>query len=288
LTKRRILIQLDTDKHPSTFDRIVAIDAGVDEVLSYSAVELEDVEAIVHGAIFTRGVDELKNTALFIGGRNVARGEELLGIVTRTFFGPMRCSVLLDTNGANTTTVAAVLAARRHLDLAHTKALVLGGTGPVGQRVALLLAEQGTAVWLTSRSRERAADACDAIKARSPRAHVFPLGAVEPAALGEHAFHLVVSAGAAGVKVFHTEHVQSLTDLKVLIDLNAVPPAGIEGVEPADRGREANGIFHYGALGVGGAKMKIHKAAIRALFESNDCVLDVEKVFQIGLRLEAG
>ena len=78
---------------------------------------------------------------------------------------------------------------------------------------------------------------------------------------------------------------KTLPELKVAIDLNAVPPAGIEGVKPADRDVDREGVRCWGALGVGGTKMKIHKAAIRALFESNDKVLDAEMVFEIGLNL---
>ena len=104
---------------------------------------------------FTRGPGDLKHTALFIGGKNVVRAEEIYTAVQRSFLGSFRCSVMLDPNGANTTAAAAVLTASQHLDLAHTKALVLGGTGPVGQRVAHLLARQNGAVWISSRSKDR-------------------------------------------------------------------------------------------------------------------------------------
>src|ERR1700730_7664913 len=75
--KRKILIQLDSDAQASVFDRVVAIDAGADEVFSYADVKPEQVRDLVHGAIFTRGPKELKSTALFIGGSNVAAGERL-------------------------------------------------------------------------------------------------------------------------------------------------------------------------------------------------------------------
>ncbi len=65
---RRLLVQLDGDRLPSAFDRIVAYDAGAEEVLSYGAVAETDVQGLVHGAIFTRGPKDLKNTALFVGG----------------------------------------------------------------------------------------------------------------------------------------------------------------------------------------------------------------------------
>src|SRR6266699_2272671 len=137
--KRKILIQLDGDAQPSVFDRVVAIDAGAEEVFSYGGVRPEQVRDLVHGAIFTRGPKDLPRTALFIGGSDVAAGERLLTETLRHMlpqFG-LRVSVLLDANGANTTAAAAVWAAAQHLDLKTVKALVLGGTGPVGQRAAL-------------------------------------------------------------------------------------------------------------------------------------------------------
>src|SRR6059036_2105725 len=99
--KRRILIQLDSDPQPSVFDRVVAIDAGADELFSYGGVEPDQVREMVHGAIFTRGPDDLKRTAIFIGGSDVAAGEKLLAEVRRHMlpkFG-LRVSVLLDSNG---------------------------------------------------------------------------------------------------------------------------------------------------------------------------------------------
>ena len=70
-----------------------------------------------------------------------------------------------------------------------------------------------------------------------------------------------------------------------LVDLNAVPPAGIEGVEAKDKGAEREGAICYGALGAGGLKMKIHRAAIQQLFTRNDLVLDAEDIFAIGQKL---
>src|SRR5215831_1070621 len=129
--KRKILIQVDGDPQPSVFDRVVAIDAGADEVFSYGGVKPEQVRDLVHGAIFTRGPKDLKSTALFVGGSDVAAGEKLLAEALRHMipqFG-LRVSVLLDANGANTTAAAAVRAATRHVELAGTPAVVLGGTG---------------------------------------------------------------------------------------------------------------------------------------------------------------
>ena len=70
------------------------------------------------------------------------------------------------------------------------------------------------------------------------------------------------------------------------IDLNAVPPLGIEGVEVTDKAAERDGVFCYGAIGVGATKMKLHKAAIGRLFHGNDEVFDAEEVYALGPTLE--
>jgi hypothetical protein len=254
-------------------------------VFSYGNVRPEQVRDMVHGAIFTRGPKDLARTAFFIGGSDVAAGEKLLAETTKHMlpqFG-LRVSVLLDANGANTTAAAAVRAAAQHLDLKTTKALVLGGTGPVGQRVALLLAKQGAEVRLASRQLPRAANAVDAIRAKVPGANLTPLAVASAddlkAALAERT--LIVAAGAAGVVLLPKSARAACPGLRVAIDLNAVPPLGVEGVEVGDKGTERDGVIGYGALGVGGTKMKIHRAAIARLFERNDQVLDAEQVYTI-------
>jgi hypothetical protein len=280
----RILIQLDTDPLPSAFDRVVAVDAGIEQVFNYGGVTPENVEPLVHGAMFTRGPKELANTALFIGGSSVAAGEALLGKVLKTFFGPVRVSAMMDSNGSNTTAAAAVLAARKHVALSGTTALVLGGTGPVGQRVAQLLAREGATVRVGSRSQVKAKQICGMISKSVPSATLIPVGTASApdlaAACREVA--VIVAAGAAGAELLPAAVRQSIAGLKVAIDLNAVPPAGIGGVGVMDKAQERDGAICYGAIGVGGLKMKIHKAALQKLFETNDQVLDTAAIYKIG------
>ncbi len=283
--KRKILIQLDSDPQPSAFDRVVAVDAGADEVFSYGGVKPEQVRDLVHGAIFTRGPRDLKHTALFIGGTDVAAGERLLAEAVKHMlpqFG-LRVSVLLDANGANTTAAAAVWAAGQHLRPEVTSAAVLGGTGPVGQRVARLLAGRGAHVRVGSRQLDRAAKVCEAIRAKVPSARVEPAVAVGDTELRNalSGCNLVVSAGAAGVVLMPRSARDACPGLSVAIDLNAVPPLGVEWVEVGDRAAERDGVVCYGAIGVGHTKMKIHKAAVARLFESNDQVLDAEEVYAL-------
>lgn len=287
MSKPRILVQLDTDSQPSVFDSVVAIDADVDHLLRHHGITPENVVERVHGAIFTRGPDDLKHTALFVGGSDVVRGEQVVATIQKAFIGPLRCSVMMDSNGANTTAAAAVLAAAKHLELKGLKATVLAATGPVGQRVAWLLARAGAEVCAGSRNQKRADEICQAISAKSPAGRITPCATSSPAelqaALDDSA--LVVAAGAAGVELLPAAALAGAKQLKVAIDLNAVPPLGIAGIKVTDKAAERDGRICYGAIGVGGAKMKIHKAAIRALFEANDRALHAAEIFEIGRRL---
>ncbi|MGN6135461.1 MAG: NAD(P)-dependent methylenetetrahydromethanopterin dehydrogenase [Aureliella sp.] len=286
----RILVQLDSDKHASVFDAVVAVDSGVDHLLQYAGVEPSGVRGLVHGAMFTRGPSELKNTAIFIGGSSVAQGEALLEEVRRAFFGPVRCSVMFDGNGANTTASAAVLSAARHIPLGGSTCLVLGGTGPVGQRVARLLYGQGANVLLGSRDLRKATAACDQLRAANTEGrgdHIQPVAVGDEGALSTalESATALFSCGAAGVRMVSAKQLTAAGGLRVAVDLNAVPPEGIEGIGAMDKAVQRGNRFDDGAIGVGGLKMKIHRAAVRALFTQNDLVLDAEEIFAIGQTL---
>ncbi len=285
---KSILVQLDTDPDPSVFDRVVAVDAGVDHLFSYGNVTPDTVVGLVHGAIFTRGIADLSRTAVFVGGSNVAAGEQVLAAVQQAFFGPMRVSVMMDSNGSNTTAAAAVLRARRHTSLKGAVAVVLGGTGPVGQRAAELLAIEGARVRVGSRSAERAASTCETIAGRVSSAELEPVAASEPedVAVALEGATAVIAAGATGVQLISAETLAAAADLQVAIDLNAVPPLGIEGVEMTDKAAQQGQVVCYGAIGVGGTKMKIHTAALKRLFDANDQVLDTTAIYRIGESLE--
>jgi hypothetical protein len=92
----------------------------------------------------------------------------------------------------------------------------------------------------------------------------------------------VIAAGAAGATLLPSDVRLRQTDLRLAIDLNATPPAGIEGIQPTDQAAPRDGVICCGAIGVGSAKMRIHKAALKRLFQANDQVLDAEEVYAIG------
>lgn len=284
MSRPKILIQLDTDRQPSLFDSIVAVDAGVDNLLRYQGVTSHNVVELVHGAIFTRSPDDLWRTAIFVGGSDVGTAEAVLDQIRDTFFGPLRVSVMVDPGGSNTTAAAAVLAATKHVRLAGATVVVLAATGPVGQRVVRLLAREGAIVRACSRSLDRAKAVCESVESKVPGANltahsIRSSDEVQSALAGAT---VVIAAGAAGVELMSLENRLHCPSLEVAIDLNAVPPAGIAGVEVIDKATDRGGIKSYGAIGVGGTKMKIHKSALQLLFETNDRILDAEELFELG------
>ena len=283
MSHSNILIQLDTDSHASVFDRVVAVDAGVDHLFSYDSVTTENVTGLVHGAMFTRGPAMLKRTAIFVGGSDVAAGEAVVKKVRSTFFGPVSVSVMMGSNGCNTTAAAAVMAAGNHLDLASCNAIVLGATGPVGLRAAQLLAAAGAHVTAVSRSEARAQSACDSIAAKTAAGSVIAAGAdsTEQVMALCASKDVLIAAGAAGVCFLPEGDLAKIAGLKVAIDLNAVPPAGLADIAAVAKAVDQNGIICYGALGVGGTKMKVHKAAISKLFESNDQLFDTMEIYDL-------
>lgn len=289
--KPKVLLQIDGDKHPSSFDSIVAVDAGVDQLLSFGDVAVGDVEAMIHGAMFTRGPADLHRTGAFFGGRDVGLATRLFERAKQCFFGPIRISMMSDPNGANTTAAAAVLCAQRHLEFAGKRVVVLGGTGPVGCRIAELVAAQDGRVVLASRKRERAEVVCQDIKTRLGLDAALESTEVQSSLAAMDCLKqadAVFAAGAAGVELVRGGWLQKDASLQIAVDLNAVPPAGIAQVEAVDAGELREGVACYGAIGVGGLKMKIHRAAIQRLFDSNDALLELNQIFEIGRGLEVG
>jgi methylenetetrahydrofolate/methylenetetrahydromethanopterin dehydrogenase (NADP+) len=286
---RKLLLQLDSSRLASVFDQVVAYDAGADVVMSYGGVAESDVRDLILGCLFTRGPKDLRNTAVWIGGTNMTIGEQLLAMALDAMFGPFHVSVMLDSNGSNTTAVAAVVKIEQALgNLTGKKVAVLAGTGPVGQRAAGLLAKGGARVTITSRRPEQGEKARQFINARFG-VHVESITLADPSHLQPalDGVEILLNAGAAGVQMVPKAGWTAHKTLKVAVDLNAVPPLGIEGVELNDAGAVKNGVTVFGAFGVGNFKTKLHKACIARLFTRNDLVLDAEAIADVARELVA-
>jgi methylenetetrahydrofolate/methylenetetrahydromethanopterin dehydrogenase (NADP+) len=281
---KKVLLQLDTDQHPSPFDAIVAHDAGVDVLLSHGGVAPEAVRDLVQGAFFTRAPGD-SSLAVWVGGSDVATGEKVLDEVQATYFGPFRVSAMLDSDGCNTTAATAIALIAKDRDLSGRRAVVLG-VGPVGLRSATLLRQEGCEVLATSIP----ADVLDTDSYHRPRgldvAERLGIDAreVEDRAGMEASLegaNIVVAAGPAGIQVLRKDVWSAGEAIELLVDYNAAEPLGIEGIENQDDLVERDGKLALGALGVGGHKMKTHKACVRQLFERNDLVLDVDGVYAV-------
>jgi ribulose 1,5-bisphosphate synthetase/thiazole synthase len=286
---RKLLLQLDSSRLPSVFDQVVAYDAGAEAIMSYGGVTEGDVRDLIHGCIFTRGPKDLHNTAVWIGGGNMSAGEQLLAIAQDSLFGPFKVSIMLDSNGSNTTAVAAVVKIEQTLgNLKGKKVVVLAGTGPVGQRAAGLLARDGARVTITSRKPEQGEKARQFISARF-NVQVEATTMTDPSHVAEvlDGVEVLLNSGPAGVQMVPKAAWMAQKTLKVAVDLNAVPPLGIEGVEVDDTGAQRGGVTVFGAFGIGNFKTRLHKACVAKLFTRNDLVLDAEAIADVGRELVA-
>ncbi|WP_428420303.1 NADP-dependent methylenetetrahydromethanopterin/methylenetetrahydrofolate dehydrogenase [Methylibium sp.] len=279
---KKLLYQFDTDPHPAVFDNVVAYDGGADHVTAYGGITPANVGGLVDGTIFTRAPKDKKNTAIFVGGSNMAEGEALFKAVRKKFFANFRVSVMLDSNGSNTTAAAGVAWLAHGRSLAGKRAVVLAGTGPVGQRAALMLAKEGARVAITSRSRERAQAAAQAIAERF-KIEVDAIEATDNAARARaiEGANLVFATGAAGVALLDEAAWKDHAQLELLSDANATPTLGIEGIDMMDKGAQRHGKTVFGAIGFGALKIALHRACIARMFEQQDLVLDGEEIYAI-------
>jgi hypothetical protein len=279
---KKLLYQFDTDSHPSVFDNVVGYDGGADHISSYGNVAAANVAGLVEGAIFTRSPKDKKNTAIFVGGSNMAQGEAMLAAILAKFFAKFRVSVMFDCNGSNTTAAAAVAWLAHGRSLSGKRAVVLAGSGPVGQRAAVLLAREGATVAVTGRKRAVVQSACDAVKARfGVELEAIEAPSNEARAGALEGAHIALAAGASGITLLEAAQWQNNVSLELLADANASPPAGIEGIGMSDRGASAHGKIVFGPLGFGALKLALHRACITRLFEQNDLVLDAEEIYRI-------
>jgi hypothetical protein len=279
---KKLLFQLDTDPHPAVFDTVVGFDGGADQVIGHGNCTPGNVKPLVEGAIFTRAPKEKKNTALFIGGSDIVTGEALLKAVQKVFFADFRVSVMLDSNGSNTTAAAAVTRLVQSGSVKGKRAVILAGTGPVGRRAAVMLSREGAKVAITSRDKTRAVQACKEIKERFDVA-VEAIGAAthDDRAAAIEGATVVFATGMTGVQLLEEAHWKDHKALKLIADANATPPLGIGGMDMMDRGKERHGKIAWGAIGFGTLKLALHRACIAKLFERNDQVLDAEEIYAL-------
>lgn len=295
MSKRSIIHMLNPMKQNSPFDINMALDAGYDIIMPYNNVELNEVAGLTQDAIFSRGPAGVKKTGMFIGGRDIGLAMDMLDAAKSAMVPPFEIPVFADPSGAFTTAAALVACVERELkkhfkqDYKGCKAVVFGGTGPVGLATAVIAALQGAETTIVDHfSLDTALQFSDEARKRygvSLRATTAASDADKARLLSDA--DVVFSAAKAGIQVLNASVLSDAKKLKVAGDVNAVAPLGIEGVELMDNGEplkfapqcpKAVGI---GALAVGNVKYKLQQALLRETLESDKPVyLDFRNAFE--------
>ncbi len=283
---KKLLFHFDTDAIPSVFDSVVAYDGGADNVTQLAGITPKNCLPLVEGAIYTRAPKNKKNTAIFIGGSDLASGQELFTTVQNLFFGNFRVSIMLDSNGCNTTAAAGVALITNAVDVKGKTAVVLAGTGPVGQRAATMLAMKGANVRLTSRQMERSEHSCELME-REFGVKLEPMIAADDKSISEALDNaqIVFGAGKSGIQLLRAEQWQDHPTLEVLADVGTGRILGFEGIDMMDNNEDRFGKKVFGGIGIGALKLKLHRECIRRLFDSNSLVIDAEEASLIAQSL---
>ena len=283
---KKLLYQFDTDAIPSVFDSVVAYDGGADNVTPLGGVTPKNCGSLVEGAIYTRAPKNKKNTAIFVGGSDLAAGQELFTAAQNLFFDNFRVSIMLDSNGCNTTAAAGVALIANSTDLKGKTAVVLAGTGPVGQRAAVMLAMKGANVRLTSRQLDRSEHSCELMN-REFGVNLEPMAAADDGSIANalEDAQVVFGAGKAGIQLLRAEQWEDHPSIEVMADVGTARILGFDGIDMMDNNTERHGKRIFGGIGIGALKLKLHRACIARLFETNDLVLDAEEAFLIAQSL---
>jgi methylene-tetrahydromethanopterin dehydrogenase len=271
-----LLFYLDTDPKASPFDICMAYDAGYNAVIPYENVTAEDSKTVALDALLSRGPKGAKNTVFMIGGKNAEKAEEVLEAIKNAMFPPFKGNIIIDPAGAYTTAAAMVAKAENSLmenklGELKNKTCAIMGTGAVGQIAAVLLAKMGCNVIIASLNPKRTdgKEHAEGISKLLAKEHgVQVQGVFAPSAATKIEIikkaDVIMCAGVRGVEIIDKEMLNDVKHMKVLVDINAVPPLGIEGITLKDDMREMMpGIFTIGALAVGELKHKLEKEILR-------------------------
>jgi methylene-tetrahydromethanopterin dehydrogenase len=272
-----LLFFLDSDQIASPFDVCMAYDAGYNAVIPYENVTPKDAKRIVEDAVFSRGPKGVKRTTFFIGGKDIVQAEETARVIIDAMFPPFNASVVIDPAGAYTTAAAAVAKVQdaissNNLGSLSDKSCAVFGTGSVGRIITVLLTKLGCDVTIASLNPNRKNGneyAVQLAEQINTQYGVQVQGVFAPTP--EKKFELfkkaevIFCAGTRGVQILNKEMLQKARLLKILADINAIPPLGVEGIKPDDDMREiAQGIYGIGALAIGRLK---HEVEIEMLKE---------------------
>lgn len=277
MEKVSILHILTTAKNASPFDVNMAFDSGYENIVPYTDVQLSEVAGLTQDVIFSRSPSGVKRTGIFIGGRDIDLAVEMLNACKKSMFGPFTCSIFADPSGAFTTSGAMIAKVQFHLkkqfdeDIAGKKVSVFGATGPVGGCVSIIAAQCGANVELVAHTESSKAEAEEKVKFWNEKYNInlsVVLGDTDEAKQTILAdAEIVFCAAAAGIQVITAKHLSYAKKLRVIADVNAVAPQGVEGVDVSSDGViiKDSKAFGIGALAIGQLKYGVQHALLKSM-----------------------
>jgi methylene-tetrahydromethanopterin dehydrogenase len=295
MEKRTIIHMLDPMPHNSPFDLNMAADAGFEVLFPHNHVKLEEVGGLVQDAIFSRGPAGVKRTGIFIGGRDIGLAMGMLEAARKAMVPPFEVSVFADPSGAFTTAAALVACVERELKNQHglplkgRRAVVYGGTGPVGLATGVIASLAGADTTIVDpfniETALQKAEEYNRLCGCTLRG-TYASSDADKARLIAHA-DLVFCTAKAGVQVLNAEILADARQLKVAGDVNAVPPLGVEGIKRKDFGAplvhatQSKGAVGIGALAVGDIKYQLQNRMLALMLETpNPVYLDFRDAFE--------
>ena len=298
MADKHILHMVTPLKHISPFDINMAVDAGFDAVVPYTDTTIEEVTGLVQDAIFSRPPKLGVKTGMFFGGKNAILALDMLAAAKKALVPPFGISLFADPAGSFTTAAAMVacveklLRDKKQRDLRGLQIAVFGATGVVGFSASVIAALEGAAVTLVGYDGvKRVSEGARDTKAR--------FGVEVAAADGStdakkqdilSNTDVVLCAGRAGVQILSAGQLASSRRLLVVADVNAVPPAGVEGLDMMANGTDLgpHGTAGIGPLAIGNIKYKTEFGLFQRMIAApKPLSLDFREAFQLARELNA-
>jgi methylene-tetrahydromethanopterin dehydrogenase len=278
-----ILHMFTPGRQMSPFDINMAADAGYHVIVPYTDVGLDAITGMTQDTIFSRGPKGVTRTGIFIGGRDALLAADMLERAKSAMFKPFVVSLMADPSGAYTTAAAMVACVEAALQRAHRSGLadrrvvVFGGSGPVGRIAAVLAAQAGAQVQISSRGGLEAAQhaASDTARRFGVTLHGVSGSDRDAVRASLSGADVVLACAAAGVQVLSADDLSAATRLLVAADLNAVAPAGIAGVDVMDNAKPiaSSAALGIGALAIGNVKYQTQHRLLVQMREAEKAVV---------------
>ena len=297
--KPYILHALSPTKFVSPFDVNMAYDSGFDKVSTYTNVEMDDINDLVQDIVFSRHPNDCKKTGLFIAGEDDEKAIEMMEKAKKAMVPPFEISIFADPAGSFTTAAAMIGCVKKLLkgkfktDLKDKVLQIVGAKGIVGGACAVIAAQEGAKVGMVIH-REGAIEPIEKRIKNYKEKYKVNLNAImgisddEKTKMSENA-DIILCAAKAGAEALLKKHFSSAKNLKVVSDVNVVPPPGVEGLEVNFNGDAIRGtkIYGIGALAVGQIKAQVQHKLLKLMCESGKPVfLDFREAFKIAEQLK--